>query len=247
MPLTDQQIAVVLQGFVRAAGPVLDQLATTGALPGSDGAGAGLLDRARRRMASIGPGAPTWNTLPVAERTDWWLKRVGALVALAGSTPELLGPLQDRTGATAAVQAAGRGLLLCGIAREYGVTDDTRQEALLARVLWGREIRPPADAPSTTKPAPSLAAGGGGVSDLVRAVVRIGRDLGSLIGSVTDELDGLAPRRRRGLTDRFTPVAALRTFSDMRTGLHEDASAAVRVLSSPTALRPSVSVDHRDE
>ncbi len=86
------------------------------------------------------PGHTEWPTLPLAERCDWWVDRLGTFAAIIAGLPRVSGaaadrlPIQDSLGAT--VQAA----VIGAICREYGVEDHAERTAVMARILTGREI-----------------------------------------------------------------------------------------------------------
>jgi hypothetical protein len=83
----------------------------------------------------------------------WWIRRVGRLTSLAASVPGLLGALGDRLPLQDILGAAGQGLLLCAIAGEHGVHDQSVRVRLLASVLFGRDLDPSAGE-TTPVPAP---------------------------------------------------------------------------------------------
>lgn len=145
---SDRQLVRTLRPFVRATGPVLAALSEANLL--------GLRDRPLRRVIGLPkrkrdwfldraarlrmPGTARWAAMPPAERTKWWLNRVGRLTALLASVPGLGGALAERLPVQDALGAAGEGLLLCAIAGEYGVTDDAERVQLLAWILFRRRI-----------------------------------------------------------------------------------------------------------
>lgn len=86
------------------------------------------------------PGTPAWARMDAAERSVWWIDRVGHFTALLAAVPGLGGALADRLPVQDALGAAGQGLLLAAIAGEHGIRDDDGQIRLLARVLFERDV-----------------------------------------------------------------------------------------------------------
>jgi hypothetical protein len=166
--VTDEQLVTVLRPFVRATMPVLDVLRESDPLGlqqrmshrpadgvidadgvtdagGAHAAERGAFDRARDAaldwVSSVRvPGTPAWSAMDVAQRTDWWIGRVGRFTALLAAVPGIGGALADRLPVQDALGAAGQGLLLCAIAGEHGVRDEDDQIRLMASVLFGRTV-----------------------------------------------------------------------------------------------------------
>ncbi len=119
-PITDQHVAVVLRVFVRRCEPMLTRLRDDGEPVEVDASDPdidrSILDKVKAVVASIKrPGMKGWGQLPIQERVDWWISRVGRFTS---------------------------GLLLCAIASEHGVDDIGVRVRLLASVLFERDIDP---------------------------------------------------------------------------------------------------------
>ena len=152
--ISDAQVVAVLRPFVRGCGPMLDALRESDPF--------GLQERARRQedeelaevesglkrklldgLTSVKvPGTAAWAQMTPQQRTSWWMNRVGRFTALLTSIPGLGGALADRLPVQDALGSAAQGLLLCAIAREYGVTDVGTRVRLIAWVLFERDIDP---------------------------------------------------------------------------------------------------------
>lgn len=149
--LTDERIAQVLRPYVRATGPILRSLAESDPLrlrrrlreldPAQRPSPHGRVSRLLHRLDAMRlPGSSAWDAMDPAQRTDWWVQRVGGVIALLTAVPGLAGALSDRLPIQNALGTAGQGLLLCAIAGEYGLTDHADQVQLLASVLFSRKI-----------------------------------------------------------------------------------------------------------
>jgi hypothetical protein len=121
--ITDERVAAALRAFVRGCAPVLPRLA--------------------KHIKRNG----------VEPRSSWWINRVGRLTSLAASVTGLAGALGDRLPLQNILGAAGQGMLLCAIAGEHGVEDQTTRVRLLAAVLFKRNL-PPSVAAGTRVPEP---------------------------------------------------------------------------------------------
>lgn len=124
-----------------------DAAATSPAGSPADGAGADgdpdqrLLDRLLDALASVeAPGTAAWARLDRHARARWWVRRVGRFTTAVAAIPGLGGALAKRLPVSAAVGAAGQGLLLVAIAGEHGVRDEGPLVALLGSVLFRREL-----------------------------------------------------------------------------------------------------------
>lgn len=144
MVLRDDRVTAGLRGFAAAAGPILDRFSDAGgALTAEAEPSAGVRGAARRRLAAARvPGSPGWADQPVAERADWWASRIWAVLGPASAAPDMLGPVSDRFPVGSAIGAAARGLVICAIAREHGITGLDDLVNLLSRVLLHRDPAP---------------------------------------------------------------------------------------------------------
>lgn len=161
-PITDEHVASVLRAFVRGCDSMLPRMASARWL-----------------------GPPRHPNMSPDVCSAWWVRRVGRLTSLAASVPGLAGVLGDRLPLQDILGAAGQGLLLCAIAGEHGVHDQSERVRLLASVLFDRDLDPSAG--TTTPPtAPAPPAGRRlGVKPAARWLWRQGR----LLLAVRDELE----------------------------------------------------------
>ncbi|CAM5729745.1 hypothetical protein MAUB1S_02298 [Mycolicibacterium aubagnense] len=96
------------------------------------------------------------------ERIHWWVHRVGALNTLLVATPGAFGWLARALPVSELAGFVNHAIVLCAVAREYGVTDQREQVRLLAAVLCRRQCEEsrdhgPADPP--IRPSPNATAG----------------------------------------------------------------------------------------
>ncbi|MCX8559493.1 hypothetical protein OS122_01105 [Mycolicibacterium mucogenicum] len=89
------------------------------------------------------PGTAAWERLSRDERIHWWVHRVGALNTLLVATPGAFGVLARVLPVSELAGFVNHAIVLCAVAREYGVTDQREQVRLLAAVLCRRQL--PAD------------------------------------------------------------------------------------------------------
>lgn len=147
-PISDRAVLAVLCPFVRATRPVLDALAKTDPFDlgsrvrsGEEQLDRTLKDRVLGALADARvPGTRAWAEMSVQQRCGWWVYRVGRFTTLLASVPGIGGALANRLPVRPALGAAGQGLVLCAIAREYGVRDENQVVALLGAVLFHRDL-----------------------------------------------------------------------------------------------------------
>jgi ribosomal protein L12E/L44/L45/RPP1/RPP2 len=163
-PISDRAVLRALCPFARATGPVLDALARSDPFDlrsrvrsGEEQLDRTLSDRVLDALAEARvPGTPAWDRMSVEQRCRWWVYRVGRFTTLLASVPGIGGALADRLPVQAALGAAAQGLVLCAIAREYGVRDEDHVVAMLGSVLFNRDLRPLlARAAAEPTPAPA--------------------------------------------------------------------------------------------
>jgi hypothetical protein len=147
--ISDQAVVRILRPFVRATRPVLDGLRDTdpfGLRTRVGGEGdRDLRDRALDALAALQvPGTAAWASMTPAERTRWWVYRVGRFTTLVAAVPGVGGALANRLPVSKTLGAAGQGLLLVAIAGEHGVRDEGELVALLGAVLFRRDLAVPA-------------------------------------------------------------------------------------------------------
>jgi len=163
----DRQLTVALGRFARVAAHLVeDPVAWLAAEHATEPVtGSRTLAQLRRRGAAVGhillgrthPGAPGWEQVPVQERCQWWVRRITAVAVPIAAAPRVTGVLADRVPLQAALGAAAAGLAVCAVAREHGIERPEDWVPLLARVLFGRDLSPPAQLPPLAEVAPAAA------------------------------------------------------------------------------------------
>ncbi|PXW32613.1 UNVERIFIED_CONTAM: hypothetical protein DES50_103401 [Williamsia faeni] len=86
------------------------------------------------------PGTARWTGWTPAQRRDWWINRVGAITTVGVAYPGVFGPLVKRLPVQTALGFGNQAILLCAVARAYGIDDRYRQTDLLAEVLCRRKM-----------------------------------------------------------------------------------------------------------
>lgn len=200
--IPDHVIVATLRPFVRATGPVLAGLRESDpfglrarvARPGDSerDLGTKILDAL---SAVEVPGTAAWAAMGTAERSRWWVSRVGRFTSVLAAIPGLGGALANRLPVSKAIGAAAQGMLLVAIAGEHGVHDEDRLVALLGAVLFRRRLTiEAADAAAEADAAKRAAELTGDLAEPAAppTVQRIGRAvwrLGRALFAVEDELD----------------------------------------------------------
>jgi hypothetical protein len=148
--LSDADVAAALRRAVSVADVILDVLAKTDPLglrhrTHDLGAGNGCTDRVLDLAARVldcadVPGTQSWEHKDRAARIHWWVWRVGALDTILVAFPGVFGALANRLPIQDLFGFANQALVLCAVAREYGITDRSTQVRLLASVLCAREL-----------------------------------------------------------------------------------------------------------
>ncbi|ABK71850.1 hypothetical protein [Mycolicibacterium smegmatis] len=148
--VADEQVAAVLSRAVGPIGLILDAVADldplglrrrTHYLGEGDGVVGTVLDRIACVLdcADI-PGTRSWEGKDRAERIGWWVHGVGALDTVVVAFPGVFGVVADRLPLQDLLGFTNQALVLCAVAREYGVTDHDTQVRMLAAVLCGRDL-----------------------------------------------------------------------------------------------------------
>lgn len=148
--ITDDQVAGVLSRAIGPIGLILDAVAELDPLGLRRrthylGEGDGVVGTALDRIAGLldcadVPGTQSWEDKDQAGRIRWWVHRVGALDTVIVAFPGLLGVLADRLPLQDLLGFTNQALVLCAVAREFGVTDREAQVRMLAAVLCGRDL-----------------------------------------------------------------------------------------------------------
>jgi hypothetical protein len=200
-----------------------------------------VVDVLRRVDRALGPlvqrlGRPPH--LPPAERAAWWAHRVGRVAAGVSATPRFAGRLADLLPLQNTVGSAVQALVVLGVAREHGLSEQAARVALLARVLLDRDL--PAD-----RVEPLLARSRGvyvdealgddraGVDGVARSLWRAAR----LLGRIDDALDSRPKGKWRHRAFAQLPVVGVvGGYAAEREALRRAARRAEDVLSGPVAL-----------
>jgi len=98
------------------------------------------------------PGTAAWERMSRDERIHWWVHRVGALNTLLVATPGAFGWLARVLPVSELAGFVNHAIVLCAVAREYGVTDRGEQVRLLAEVLCRRHLPEGFDVPTPEAP-----------------------------------------------------------------------------------------------
>ncbi|MFC0625115.1 hypothetical protein [Kribbella deserti] len=186
------------------------------------------------------PGHAEWPTLPLAERCDWWVDRLGGFAAVIAGLPRISGaaadrlPIQDTLGAT--VQA----MVIGAICREYGVEAHADRTAVIARVLTNRPITPDIvlefDDPTAAgkNVAKELGLGQktddeGGLRHGIKLIWRISKMFGGISELFEDRPRGSLGARALG---KLPGVGMVGGFFDERKGIRKAAYAAADLLTT---------------
>jgi len=207
--ISDEQVIGALKVVVKGSGPVLDALTHTDpfglkkrthrrsrlAVPGLGALS--LKDRAVRRAvnsfyAAEFPGTAAWQRMTPQQRTLWWMNRVGRFTTLIVAVPGFGGAIADRLPLQDALGGASQAILLCALAREWGMTDQTEQVRMLAWVLCRRSISrelvagtaPRVDEAMRSDNQPKAEAHRSALVGAGKAVWRYGRVMRSIVGEL---------------------------------------------------------------
>ena len=88
------------------------------------------------------PGHTEWLTLPLADRCDWWVERLGGFAAVVAGLPRISGAAADRLPIKDTLGVAVQAMVIGAVCREYGVEAHADRTAIMARVLTARPITP---------------------------------------------------------------------------------------------------------
>ncbi len=158
-PISDANVAAVLRPFVRATRPLLGALSDSDPLglqararraqenPDTDAGERKLHDKVLDRLSDTRlPGTAAWAELDTHARSSWWVHRVGRLTSVVAAVPGFGGVVTSRLPITTALGAVAQGLVLCAVADEHGLHDESEVVALLGAVLFRRDLSPTARA-----------------------------------------------------------------------------------------------------
>jgi hypothetical protein len=185
------------------------------------------------------PGHAEWPTLPLAQRCDWWVDRLGGFAAVVAGLPRISGAAADRLPIKDTLGAAVQAMVIGAVCREYGVEAHADRTAVIARVLTARPITPddvlkyddPTAAGQDTAKQLGLddESDEAGLRKGVRLVWRISKLFGGL-GEVFEE----RPRGTIGarLIGKLPAVGLVGGVFDERKGIRKAAYAAAELLTS---------------
>ncbi|TDO49971.1 hypothetical protein EV643_105201 [Kribbella sp. VKM Ac-2527] len=188
------------------------------------------------------PGHTEWPTLPLADRCDWWVERLGGFAAVVAGLPRISGAAADRLPIKDTLGAAVQAMVIGAVCREYGVEAHADRTAIMARVLTARPITPdevlqyddPTAAGQDVAKQLGLAddsdeAGEAGLRRGIRLVWRISKLFGGL-GEVFEERPrGSLAARALG---KLPGVGVVGGFFDERKGIRKAAYAAADLLTT---------------
>jgi hypothetical protein len=185
------------------------------------------------------PGHTEWPTLPLAERCDWWVERLGGFAAVVAGLPRISGAAADYLPIKDTLGAAVQAMVIGAVCREYGVDAHADRTAVIARVLTTRPITPDDvlkyDDPIATgedvakQLGLSEASDEAGLRKGIRLVWRISKLFGGLGEVFEDRPRGSLGARFIG---RLPAVGVVGGFFDERKGIRKAAYAAADLLTS---------------
>lgn len=241
----DADVVHTLRVFVTATRPLLavlqepvDMLSSGATEAGETGLRERLRSGATSRLAAARSRSSATSTT-LQERADWWVKRVGVITTALVSAPSVGGALTEKLPLKDALAAAGQGLVLCGIAMEYGIQEADEQVELLAAVLLHRTVQPglfaanareieddaaeATDGLRTTSSRPTAKEMAGSLWKLARTLT-----------SITHEITGQRPAagRKGRFLSALPGVGVVGSFLVEKSSLEDAARAATEWLSA---------------
>lgn len=165
--LTDEDVAGALGRAVTLIDLILDVLAEADPLG------------VRPRLGCVDlPGTKAWDDKDRTARIRWWVRRVGALDTVLVAFPGLLGVIADRLPIQDLFGFANQAIVLCAVAREYGVTDTSTRVRMLAAILCARDLTDGPDPAPAQEPGWSQMSLARKLWHLVGILNAIGAELG---------------------------------------------------------------------
>ena len=150
MALSDADIAQILDRTVATIDPMLDVLTSADPLDlkprtFTSAAPRNCLDRGAGAASHVlnaldWPGTAGWDELPMRDRANWWVSRVGLVTTSGVAFPSVFGAWTKKLPMGDYLGFASQALVLRGVSREYGVTSREAGVAMLASILFGRDI-----------------------------------------------------------------------------------------------------------
>lgn len=184
------------------------------------------------------PGTAAWERMSRDQRVDWWVHRVGALDTLVVASPGMFGWLARVVPVTQLAGFVNQAVVLCAVAREYGVTDRCQQVRLLADVLCRRQLPDDCDFDSDPEPGPPPESPPSGWKPLAAVTsstpVVVTRTVWQLAGILRSIFDEVAKRPQP--KKRYQRLAALPGLGWIATYLGERGALARTVAAGESWL-----------
>jgi hypothetical protein len=185
------------------------------------------------------PGHTEWPTLPLAQRCDWWVERLGGFAAIVAGLPRISGAAADRLPVKDTLGAAVQAMVIGAVCREYGVEAHADRTAVMARVLTDRPITPDDvlayDDPTAAGQdvAKQLSLGEESEEAGLRKAVRLVWRISKLFGGL-DEVFEDRPRGSLGarFIGKLPTIGVVGGFFDERRGIRNAAYEAGGLLNS---------------
>lgn len=190
------------------------------------------------------PGTAAWDRLDRDERVHWWVHRVGALATVAVASPGAFGWLTRVVPVSELAGFISDAIVLCALAREYGVTDRKMQVQLLAAVLCRRtlpddvEVPPVSPQPLPDSPPPGWRPLAAITSAMpVVAVKTVWQLAGILRATFTEVGKRPQPKKRYRRLGALPGIGAIATYFGERDALVRAAGDGVAWLDAHRADR----------
>ncbi|HTM86014.1 MAG TPA: hypothetical protein VL179_14135 [Mycobacterium sp.] len=212
------------------------------------GRGPGATDRALNVGAQLMnaadlPGTAAWDRMSRDEHVHWWVHRVGALNTLVVASPGAFGWLTRVVPVSDLAGFVNHAIVLCALAREYGVTDRPEQVRMLAEVLCQRTLPADVDVPPhhDSEPLPETPPSGWQPLEAITSStpVVVTRTVWKLAGILRATFDEVTKRQHpKKLYQRLSllpGIGAIATYFGERGALIRSAKEGVAWLDEHTA------------
>ncbi|ALG83897.1 hypothetical protein [Gordonia phthalatica] len=150
MALSDADLAQILDRTVATIDPMLDVLTSADPLDLKQrtfvaASPRNCLDRGAGAASHVlnvldWPGTAGWDELPMRDRANWWVSRVGLVTTGGVAFPSVFGAWTKKLPMADYLGFASQALVLRGVSREFGVTSREAGVAMLASILFGRDL-----------------------------------------------------------------------------------------------------------
>ena len=126
-------------------------------------------------------------------RTNWWVRRVGAVDTIMVAFPGVFGAVADRLPIQDVLGFGNQAIVLCAVARECGVDDYGHQVRLLAAVMCDRDLGADLDVEAAPQAEPTESSHGDAMpAAIVKALWRLAGVVRAIGGEIVKR-----PRPRR--------------------------------------------------